>query len=91
VSDCQPLHHCPWTTPSSPADLCEAAAGSDPMRSRSASWSRGYGGVGRRTAIRRAAREKIGMVRGSSPWWTLDDDAPQYEEWFPGYGPGDRT
>ena len=28
------------------------------------------------------------FVDSKAPWWEITDDAPQFEEWVPGYGPG---
>jgi hypothetical protein len=33
-------------------------------------------------------RPALHMFVGSkAPWWSITDDAPQFEEWVPGFGP----
>ncbi len=27
------------------------------------------------------------FVGSKAPWWSITDDAPQFEEWVPGFGP----
>jgi hypothetical protein len=29
------------------------------------------------------------FVGSKAPWWEITDDLPQFEEWVPGYGPGE--
>lgn len=37
------------------------------------------------------SRPALHMFVGSkAPWWEIADDLPQFEEWVPGYGPGDE-
>ncbi len=31
------------------------------------------------------------FVGSKAPWWDIDDDLPKFEEWVPGYGPGDGS
>ncbi len=30
------------------------------------------------------------FVGSKAPWWVINDEAPQFAEWLPGYGPDDR-
>jgi hypothetical protein len=37
------------------------------------------------------ARPALHIFVGSkAPWWSINDDLPQFDEWVPGYGPEDR-
>ncbi len=37
-------------------------------------------------------RPALHMFVGSkAPWWEITDDLPQFEEWVPGYGPGEAN